>query len=61
MVVHTLLLDDDALIKILSNPFVSDNNISDFTFCFFLNPREKNWVIKVGRVLPLVSKQRLRD
>ena len=26
-----------------------------------LNPREKNWVVKVGRVLPLVSKQRLRD
>ena len=60
MVVHTLLLDDDALIKILSNPFVLDNNISDFTSYFF-HQREKNWVIKDGCVLPLIRKQRLRD
>ena len=33
-----VLLDDDALIKILSNPFVLD--IFDFTL-YFLNPREK--------------------
>ena len=48
MVVHTLLLDDDALIKILSNPFVSDNNISDFTLCFFFKSERKELGNKSG-------------